>query len=476
MSEKRTEALLVTSLPPLETGLATYAIRVIENTVNFIEWTVAYTSGSDPESLPGNVKSMPIEEMEECNVPNIRIFQIGNSADCFPVARALYKLGGTVVFHEIVFHHMLRYSYLEKNEIDEYKRELIFCLGPAAGKVEKDLSGKNTSVSEFDTKLKQYPLAGRILNSASSAVCLNSFALSKLERTFPEGKIIRIGHPLSKLPDIQIPLRPYKICFGMIGSNHPGRNLEKVIESVKLLRNDLPDSGLVLVGSGYPEDLPEWVTNAGRLDEKEYQGWIRTLDYLFDVRYPTCGETSGSLLEAMRAGIPSIVTATGSFNNIPSDAVIRVLPDNIVQGIRSAVLLLEDRPEIKRSISENAALYAEDTGSVERLVNDWKRVMVMAAQPLMDNFPVINAASLSPAWHEPPEGFVRDLNTMPVTWRFSGKAMIEGPENASGALVTAWGEGSLNSINLQSMASVTNVDGRVLHFRGNGRVSDVFWK
>ncbi len=476
MSEERAEVLLVTPLPPMETGLATYALRVIESTESFVEWTVAYPAGSDPETLPKNVKCMPIEDIEKGGVPDARIFQIGNSPHCFPVVQALYKFGGTALLHEIVVHHMLRHCYLENNRMEDYRKELKFCFGPAAKDVEKDLSNRKISVSEFDRKLKKYPLIGRILHSAHSAVCLNSYAAAKLKDSFPEGRVLSIGLALNPLPELEIPLKPYPVCFGMIGNNYPGRNLDRLIEAIELLRNDIPDSGMILIGSGYPEGLPEWVTRTGRLDEKEYQGWIRTLDYVFDVRHPTCGETSASLLEAMRAGIPCIVTATGSFNNIPSDAVIRVPPESIVQCVRSAVLFLEERADLRKNLSKQAALYAEDMGSNERLVSDWKRVLRITKNFPTDDSTAENSISLSPAWHEPPEGFKRDLSTVPVTWQFSGSTKLEGPENSNAAFVTVWGEGTVGSIDLSNEPSVVCIDGRVLHFNGNGWVSNVFWK
>ncbi len=476
MSEGGTDALLVTPLPPMQTGLATYALRVIENTMDFINWTVAYPSGSSPEALPDGVKSLPIEDLDECCLPAARIFQIGNSPHCFPVVQALYRFGGTALLHETVVHHMLRHCYLESNRIEEYRKELSFCYGPASAAVEKDISTPNIPVDEFDRKLKQYPLIGRILHYSNAVVCLNPFAGSLLKNSFPDGGVLSIGHPLSMLPKYEIPKKPYRMCFGMVGGNHPGRNLDSLIEAIDLLRSDIPDSGLILIGSGYPDKLPDWVTAAGRLPEPEYQGWIRTLDYVFDVRYPTCGETSGSLLEAMRAGIPSIVTATGSFNNIPSDAVIRIPHDSIVQGIRSAVLLLESRSDIKRSISEKAKSFALDTGSLERLSGDWKRVLRLALKPPADDFNTVNIKTLSPAWQDPPAGFTRDISTSCVTWKFSGSALLEAPPHSSGALVTAWGEGSIEDIDLPREPAVLRIDGNVLRFKGNGWVSNVFWK
>ncbi len=476
MSEKRTEALLATPLPPMETGLATYALRVLAGTADIIDWMVAYPPGSDPQLLPANVRSLPIESLEEGNLPVARVFQIGNSPHCFSVLQALYRFGGTALFHETVLHHMLRHCYLETDRMDDYRRELAFCCGPAAEAVEKDLSSADISAADYDKMLKRYPLIGRALHASHSAVCLNSYSGSILKGSYPGGRVLSIGHPLSPLPEMEIPSKPFTLCFGMVGTCHPGRNPECVIEAVELLRDDFPDAGLILIGGGYPDGLPEWVMKTGRVDEKEYQGWIRTLDYVFDARHPSCGETSGSLLEAMRAGIPSIVTASGMFINLPSDAVIRVPPDSIVQGIREAVRMLESRPDLRNTLSKNGVSYAEDTGSEERLLSDWKRVLLLAGKPPEEDPAAENCISISPAWQEPPDGFSRDLDTVPVTWKFSGTAELEGPEFTYGALVTVWGEGTAGGIELESKPTVIDLDGRKLHFSGNGWVSNVIWK
>ncbi len=476
MSEKRTEALLVTPLPPLKTGLATYAMRVLENTSDFVDWTVAYTSGSDPLTLPSYVGSIPVEELQEDELPDARIFQVGNSPHCFGVVQALYRLSGTALFHETTIHHMLRHCYIESSRWEDYRREIRFCYGPAAEDVEKDLSNGNIPAAQYDRKLKQYPLLGRALHASHSAVCLNPYAASIIRKSYPEGCVLTIGHPLSPLPELELPLKPFPLCFGMVGTNQYGRNLDKIIEAVELLRIDYPAAGLVLIGGNYPEGLPEWTMRTGRLEEMEYQSWIRTLDYVFDVRHPTCGETSGSLLEAMRAGIPSIVTASGAFNNLPSDAVIRIPPDSIVQGIRSAILLLEGRPDLRNTLSLKGAVYAVDTGSEERLVSDWKRVLRLAEKLPQDNPVVENLVSISPAWHELQTGFTRDLGTVPVTWKFSGIAELEGPECSEGAMVTAWGEGTVGGIELDSEPTVVSLDGRTLSFRGDGWISNVIWK
>ena len=479
MSEERKDALLVTPVPPAETGLATYAMRVIQNSLDFVNWTVAYPDGGDPDSLPSGIsESIRIDRISDMSeIPDIRIFQLGNSIHCFPIVQALYRYGGTVLFHEIVLHHMLRFCYLENNQLEEYRRELRFCHGPNAERIEKELSAESLSEKEFDILLKKYPLTGRVLHASSSAICLSPYAESIIENAFRPGRTCAIGHPLSPLPEIDIPEKPFDICIGLLGSNHPGRNLSEILEAVELFRREIPEAGLLLIGGGYPEEIPEWAVNCGRLPESEYQGWIRTLDYAIDMRYPTCGETSGSLLEAMRAGVPCIVTATGSFLNIPSDVVLRVPCDNMVQGLSQSLSYLQKRPDLRNSMSENSVRYAENTGSVERLRSDWKKIISMASESgSQDTAPADNSYSLSAAWHETPPGFTVDTSTEAVSWKYSGDVVLEGPPDSGGAEITICGTGSVNGRKLPIKPVVMYVKGNNISLSGDGRIFCVLWK
>ena len=49
-------------------------------------------------------------------------------------------------------------------------------------------------------------------------------------------------------------------------------------------------------------------------------------DVVVDLRFPHRGEVSGSLSRAMQAGKPAVVSATGTYLDVPDDAVLRVAP------------------------------------------------------------------------------------------------------------------------------------------------------
>jgi len=472
---RRPRALLATPLPPLETGLATYAIRILEGTSDLIDWTVAFTPGSDPGNLPADMTSIPIAELAE--PARIRIFQLGNSPHCFDVLSALYRFGGTGLFHEVHLHHMIRHCCLERGLLPDYSRELRFEYGPSAEAVEKLLSVPPSDEAEYDARLKRYPLTARAVHACSSLVCLNDYAASVLRN---RGKPVRtIRHPLSPLPDrLESMEKPGYPVIGMAGGFHYGRNLGSVIEAVSILRRSRPDAVLLLAGGGYPEGLPDWIVRApDRLPEREYQQWIRAMDVAVDIRHPPLGETSGSLLEVMRAGVPAVTSASGAFLSLPSDSVLRVPVDNLVRGTAASLEFLLERDDLRDSMSKTSKAWASNQGSIEALRKDWIALIeeMVLQSDISPGDRILNKRSLSPAWHDVPPGFEMNTSGKAVVWSFEGPVTLEGPQGARGAWVTAGGHGEISGNTLSETAAVYVTEGSSIVFSGRGEVTNIHW-
>jgi glycosyltransferase involved in cell wall biosynthesis len=468
------EAFLATPIPPCTTGLATYALRVIRATTEHIEWTVGYTEGSDPACLPDGVRAVALREVtDQGSLPGRRFFQLGNSKHCFEVLRALYDLGGASVFHEIVLHHMIRHCLLQENRMNEYRRELRFEYGPAAETVMQRLDRRDVPPEDYDRLLKSYPLIARAVDRSDLIICLNEYARHELLGLAGSTKVVRIAHRLSPLQEILAPEDvPEGFLVGMVGRYHHGRNLGLVLRAVGQLRRE-QDAYLVLVGSGYPESLPSWVVKTEELDEPRYQGWIRRLDVGVDVRFPTCGETSGSLLEVMRAGVPVVVSATGSFLEIPSDAAVRLPVDTMAGALPKALKVLCSDRDRRERMALQAKRYAEDVGSLKRARAEWRSLMEWKPSQTATETP---QPSLAAAWHEPPPGFERDTRPDIVGWSFSDTARLEGPDWATHAWVTASGSGTVNGIPLAETDTVVELDDKDLVFEGQGQVTSVHWE
>ena len=473
-SSGRQTCALFTPLPPLPTGVATYALRIVLLTRDIIDWRVFFSTGSDPSRLPADVTCAPIADLRSGDVPGSRVFMLGNSPECFEPARALLELGGCGVFHETVMHHMLRHCCLAEGRMDLYRRLLGFDYGPGAGQVEKRLS-KSMPPEEYDTLLKRYPLIGSLVHASDPLVCLNQAAASVLGRLSGGRRVFVVGHPLDPIDGIAGPALPDDAPLaGMVGGWHPGRNVEAFMEALHILRTGGLDIRGALIGGGWPDGLPGWIANTGRLDEPAYQGWIRRLSVAVDVRHPTCNETSGSLLEVMRAGVPAVVTASGPSSYLPSDCVVRIPAPPSPTALASAIrMILEDRA-LARALSAAAVRHCSRESFVERARSEWTRIA--ACRP--ERAPAVRSgnASLSAALHDPPPGFTLGsaLDSEPISWAFEGMAALDPPEGRPYCLLTAWGSGRAGAKPLPKGPAVLRFEGRVV-LEGRGRVSQVTW-
>ncbi|MFO7627545.1 MAG: hypothetical protein R6V62_09825 [Candidatus Fermentibacteraceae bacterium] len=357
----RREALLVTPLPPLETGLATYAARILAITGDTVDWTVAFTPGS--EALPG-CRCIPLSKFDPCcsGLPVHRVFQLGNSTHCSEVFHALRRWGGAAIFHETNFHHILRHMADTTGDWAEYRRHLEYDYGPDAERIARVMARPAESRDEYDGRLRTHPLFKRVTSWCSAIACLNNRARSTLLAAGFDKRITVLGHPLDPLPERlpQVPDRPpEEVVVGIAGSFGYGRGWQHALSVVSALRAS-HDAVLLAVGAGWPDPGLPWVRVTGRLPEAGYQSMLRTFHIALDLREGSCGETSGSLLELLRASVPTITSDSGAFTDIPSSAVLRVSTHDLPESAAEAARYLLSNPSLMEELSLRGAEYAAE--------------------------------------------------------------------------------------------------------------------
>ncbi len=461
-------------LPPMPTGVATYSLRVLQHTCGSIDWTVLHAPGSDPAVLPDGVRAVPIDLADSIRLPSRRFFMLGNSPECFGVAAALRRFGGCGVFHETVMHHMLRHCLLERGLEGEYRRELEFEYGPSAARIGRLLSSSLPG-AEYDALLKRFPLTGRLLHACTSLACLNRASAGTLSERCPSKKVTVIGHPLDDLPSgppvsRSLPGPPHEI--GMIGGAHPGRNHDVLLSAVEILRGRGMDVRAVFVGGGWPGDPAGRAEATGRLEDDAYAARIAGLSVAVDVRHPSCDETSGSLLEAMKAGVPCVTSTSGSFAFLPSDSVLRIPSPPSPAALARALELVLGDGDLARSLGMAGAVHAISEGSPRRTLADWTGLV--GETPEVAPAPERTSMAVSAAWDDAPEGAGRVLDQGPVAWRTDGRLVLEAPAGSGRALVTAWGGCTVDGSRSGSSPRVFETAGDVT-IEGSGFVSQVSW-
>jgi SAM-dependent methyltransferase len=107
-------------------------------------------------------------------------------------------------------------------------------------------------------------------------------------------------------------------------------------------------------------DLSAQVRMLGFTPIEDFAGYIAATDVVLNLRYPTVGETSGSLLRAMGLGRPVIVSDIGAFAELPDDVCLKT---PVGQGEEDLIFeylnLLVSRPEAARALGARAKTYVE---------------------------------------------------------------------------------------------------------------------
>jgi SAM-dependent methyltransferase len=128
---------------------------------------------------------------------------------------------------------------------------------------------------------------------------------------------------------------------------------------------------------------------------EDFTGYLAACDVVLNLRYPTVGESSGTLLRALGLGKSVLVSDIGSFAEFPEDVCLKVPVGAGEEDLIFEYLnLLVSRPEVRREIGARARRYVEEecnwdrvagwyAGFLEAVVEgrEWQREPAPASPP-----------------------------------------------------------------------------------------------
>jgi glycosyltransferase involved in cell wall biosynthesis len=147
------------------------------------------------------------------------------------------------------------------------------------------------------------------------------------------------------------------------------KRIPQLLEAFAALRRRLPRARLLLVGAaGERFDVERRLERLGlsqdgvhRIDyvpEDRLWSLMAACDVLVNLRYPTMGETSGSVIRGLSLGKAMVVSDVGWFSELPDDAVLKVPVDELEVPMLEAALAF--------AVEHREALGAAGRAHVER--------------------------------------------------------------------------------------------------------------
>jgi glycosyltransferase involved in cell wall biosynthesis len=355
---------VVTPLPPSQTGIAPYSLRLLEAMASD-RVIHAYADGRDGGPVRRGSRRVhthaigefaAIEGRRREHPPALMCF--GNSRFHVAAWRLLMDLGGDVLLHEVslcgLYLTLDSVGLLGGRGAETRAREMEGCSLEAA------LAGPCAMVTE-------------VLDAARRVFVHTEQARRLLLERRPERRddisVVSFALPTPR------PREPREremvvASFGYL------RATEQVIDAFAQIVTVCPSARLWLVGAensaGALDPLLERARRCGLSDRVTFTGWVDDAEYrrrieatavAIQPRNRAFGEHSAALGDLLAAGVPTIVNDAGSAATIPADAVVRVPAQAGPAEIAGAAIELLGDPERQHRISAAATGYAGEHGA-----------------------------------------------------------------------------------------------------------------
>ncbi|HET7145688.1 MAG TPA: glycosyltransferase family 4 protein [Gaiellaceae bacterium] len=356
-------------LPPERSGIADYSTLLLPALRERVEIVVAHKGRHAPAA-------------------DVALYHVGNDPDAHGwIVDALRKRPGVVVLHEYVLHHLIAGITIGRGDgrgyLDAMEREL-----GVAGRLLGLGVLDNLLPLLWETQPERFPLAGTILEHAHGLITHSNYVAGRARAAGYRGRIWQIPHPAwptgHVTPADGIPGDPLIGCFGFLNMN---KRIPELLEAFAAFRRERPGARLLLVGAAGERfdvqrrlerlGLTEGVTRFDYVPEEGLWALMAACDVLVNLRYPTMGETSGSVIRALSLAKPLIVSDVGWFSELPDDVVLKVPVDGYeVATLKAALGVAVDHgPQLGAAAREHVALHHD----VERAADAYVEALETAA-------------------------------------------------------------------------------------------------
>ena len=321
------ELVFAGPLPPAPTGVATYDRAVLDGLRR-----IGFFQRHRMDVL------WPIEPKDTPRLPGYRlgIFQLGNNVEFhLEIYRAAFQTPALVVLHDLA--------------LDDFVRGLKTLGEPLGYMAEREAMAIRRNLTSPDIARNEPlrdPWCAYVARRAKGLIVHSEFGRRYLLEMGCRTPVFVVPHPMveseadmaratARGRELRAPLEAAGMRTLVVapGDLNQAKRLDALLGALAGLD---PFVHVALVGrriTGYDIDamvesarLGERVTLAPDVSDEEFLGWLAAADVVVDLRFPHRGEVSGSLARAMQAGRPAVVSATGTYLDVPDELVLRVAP------------------------------------------------------------------------------------------------------------------------------------------------------
>ena len=351
-------------LPPAKSGIADYSAALLGE-LRLLAEVDAFEKPPQP---------FDASRYDAC------IYQIGNNPFHIDAYEMAIEHPGIVVIHEANLHHLIAERTIRRGDWDGYLREVEHNGGAEA----LAYAMKYVRTLERGPDYEGVPMLRRLLESSRGAIVHSDCVAGALRGAGFNGPIGRIWHGAWIVEPERMKWRDrlgvdeLTPLIGIFGFLKPYKRIAESLRAFRRLVRVEPAAKMILAGETHPElplesliqtlGLEANVRVTGYAPIEDFNGYMGACDIVLNLRYPTVGESSGTLLRALGMGKAVVVSGVGSFREYPDEICLKTPVDETEEDhIFEYLNLLVSRPELARAQGARARQWVQTECS-------WKEV------------------------------------------------------------------------------------------------------
>lgn len=383
-----------TPLPPSKSGIADYNAELLPYLAESAKITVFVEHERELRQNRGHDKYEVRDFMHFAGMHSERPFDLciyhqGNNPYHEFVYDQAIKTPGLVVLHEHCLHHLFALKTLDRGNPAAYRKVMFQAYGRTGAILADGRSrGVNPDYMQF-----AMPLNYQVVARSLGIITHNQYAAAHLEipeaipyakrlpGALPEPPVVQvIPHHLSpKVYDLdkwekndcrtELRLPTDRLIIGAFGYVTEVKRLPGVLKAFKQLLAVIPDAMFVIVGEDHWKhsvapliselEIDDKVLITGYTNERQFFQHLKAVDIVVNLRYPSAGETSGTLIRTLGAGKPLITSDFGQYGDLPDEICLKVpVGEGEEQALYKEFRRLAFHPALRAQLGRKAAEWA----------------------------------------------------------------------------------------------------------------------
>lgn len=387
-----------TPMPPAPTGVADYSALLLEELRRHEpRWDIEAVSSAEEAARMGQS-------------PDRRLYHVGNSPHHDFLYPYLRERPGVLVLHDLVLHHARLAAVFRSRELVDYRADLASLDKKARARerlesyrreVREAYGETGEDVSRIAIRvgggrlLYDYPFYEDLVRRSLLTLVHGGAARDEILACVPEARVqrIRMGIPLpERVPRDaarrRLGLPEGRLLLASFGLVTPEKRIRSALTALRRLAASGVEAEYLLVGGTVPHydalaearalGVAHRVRLTGRVSDEDFLLYAFASDLCLNLRYPSAGETSATLLRLLACGRPVVVTDQVHVLDFPPRVVARSSLEGEEDGLYCDLRdLLRNGPRRAR-LAEEARRFAAAEASPAVMASDYLEALEAA--------------------------------------------------------------------------------------------------